>query len=121
MLTDHSPAKTTWFFPDTYLPDTSNQISHEALCVLNITDTDADLEITLYFEDSVPLDGFTSVCPSMRTRHIRLDTLISKDGISIPRCVPYSIRLKSNIPVLCQYTRLDATKPSYTLMTAMGL
>ena len=115
------PAATDWYFPDTYLPDISNNISHESLCVLNLTDNDAELMLTLYFEDRDPLKGFAAMCPPKRSRHIRLEKLSGKDGYAIPECVPYAIHLSSSVPVLCQYTRVDATKPAYSLMTTMGL
>jgi hypothetical protein len=115
------PACTEWYFPDAYLPDTSNNISHESLCVLNLADTDARLKLTLYYEDREPLGGYLVVCPSQRTRHIRLDKLKDQYGKSIQQCVPYSIHVTSDVPIFCQYTRVDATRPSYALMTAMGL
>jgi hypothetical protein len=120
MLTTH-PAATDWYFPDTYLPDTSNNISHESLCVLNLSGEDAELTLTLYFEDRDPRKGFAAVCPAMRTRHIRLEKLKDKDGHAIPECLPYAIHVSSSVPILCQYTRVDATKPAYSLMTTMGL
>jgi hypothetical protein len=121
MSHEQCPAKTEWYFPDGYLPDTSNNISHESLCVLNMGETEARLDITFYYEDREPLGGYSVVCPSRRTRHIRFDKLKNKNGVSVPECVPYSIHLSSDVPVMCQYTRVDATKPSYTLMTTIGL
>jgi len=114
-------AKTDWYFPDTYLPDISDGISHEAVCVLNLSDREADVTLTLYFEDRGPMTGFSAVCGANRTNHIRLDRIRSADGSPIPQTTPYSIALHASVPVFAQYTRLDATKPPYTLMTAMGL
>jgi hypothetical protein len=116
-----SSAKTEWYFPDAYLPDTSTNISHEAICVLNTASQDAKLEISLYYGDQEPLTGFQVVCPSKRSKHIRTDTLKNKNGATVKERVPYAIHVSSDIPVMCQYTRVDATKPSYTLMTTMGL
>ena len=117
----NTPSCTEWYFPDAYLPDTSNNISHESLCVLNLADADAEVKLTLYYEDNEPLTGYAVTCPSQRTRHIRIDKLRDKDGTSVQECVPYSIHVSSNVPILCQYTRVDATAPSYSLMTTMGL
>ena len=116
-----SPAKTEWYFPDAYLPDTSTNISHEAICVLNTSNQDAKLEITLFYGDREPLTGFQVICPSKRSKHFRTDSLQSKNGEKVKEQVPYAIHVSSDIPVMCQYTRVDATKPAYTLMTAMGL
>ena len=120
-MSSKSPASTEWYFPDAYLPDTSNGISHESLCVLNLADSDAELKFTFYYEDREPLCGYFAECPSKRTRHIRLDRLENHEGIPVQRCVPYAIHISSSVSVLCQYTRVDATKPSYSLMTTMGL
>jgi hypothetical protein len=45
--------KKTWLIPDTYLNSVSkNQnISHESVCVLNTSDKDAEIKLTLFFED----------------------------------------------------------------------
>jgi len=120
-MNERCPAKTEWYFPDGYLPDSSDKVSHESLCVLNIGATDAKLELVLYYEDREPIRGFFALCPSKRSLHIRMDKLKGKDGIKVAECTPYSIYFVSDVPVMCQYTRVDATKPSYTLMTTMGL
>lgn len=114
-------AKTDWYFPDMYLPDISNGISHEAVCVLNVGEADAQVEFILYFEDQEPMTGFYALCPAKRTKHIRLDKLTTAAGEPIPQCRPYACHVASSVPVLCQYTRLDATEPRYALMTAMGI
>ena len=108
-----------WYFPDAYMPDTGDGISHETISVLNLSGEEAQISLTLYFENSRPMKGFYAQCCSERTCHIRLDRLKTESGASIPRCVPYSIEVESSVPVLCQYTRVDATRPSYSLMTAL--
>ena len=57
--------KTQWFIPDGYMTDTVSgaYVSHEAICVLNMTDKEACLGITVYFEDEAPLTGLTACCP----------------------------------------------------------
>lgn len=116
-----SAEKCEWYFPDAYLPDISDGVSHEAVCVLNIGEADANLSLTLYFESSPPMERFAYVCGANRTVHIRLDKLLSPSGEPIPQCTPYAIRLCSDVPVYCQYTRVDASLPQHALMTTMGL
>ena len=112
--------QTKCYFPDAYMPDTRDGISHETISVLNVGEKEAHVELTLYFEDREPMKGFSAVCGPNRTCHIRLDRIASQDGQPVPRCTPYAIAAQSSEPVLFQYTRLDATRPSYSLMTAMG-
>ena len=67
-----------WFIPDCYWPEITTPglyVSHEAICVLNSCAEDANIELTLYFEDAEPIEGFTAKCPARRTHHIRLDKL----------------------------------------------
>ena len=117
-----NPAKLEWFFPDAYLPSRAdNDISHEAICVLNTSDNDANIEISLYFQDREPKQGFTAKCGARRTYHIPLHLITDNEGKAIEQCVPYALYLKSDVPVMCQYTRVDATQPAYSLMTTMGL
>ena len=58
--------KKTWLIADGFMSDTKNGdfVSHEAVCVLNLSDETAEIKITVYFEDREPLRGFTAVCPS---------------------------------------------------------
>lgn len=113
---------TTWFVPDAYYPEISNghYVSHEAICVLNPGNEDAIITITLYFEDKDKLEGFTAECKAERTNHIRLDKLKNVNGQSIPAGVPYAMLVKSTLPVIVQYSRLDTTQAEMALMTTMA-
>ena len=115
--------KKSWLIPDTYLNSISKNenISHESVCVLNTSDTDAQIRLTLYFEDRDKRDDFESFCGAGRTHHIRLDKIRSaKTGEPIPRDVPYAILLESSVPVVVQYTRLDTSAQEMALMTTMA-
>lgn len=112
-----------WFIPDCYWPEVTtpgHYVSHEAVCVLNTGDIDAQIELTLYFEDAEPLTGFSVCCPARRTHHIRLDKLLDASGNHIPMGKPYAIALCSSVPVYAQYSRLDTTQPNMSLMTAIA-
>jgi hypothetical protein len=110
-----------WFIPDGYIPPVSTGclISHESICVLNRNEEPANLRITIYFEDQPPIEGIEAVTAGRRTNHIRTSTL-QKDGRSIPPGVPYAIEVESDIPVLVQYSRLDATQPANALMSVIA-
>lgn len=116
------PGKTTWLIPDCYWPENSDPtapyVSHEAICVLNAGDADAALSLTFYFEDREPLTA-TAACPARRTHHIRLDRLDTSEG-PIPCGVPYAALVASDVPVVVQYSRCDASHPSVTLMTSVA-
>jgi hypothetical protein len=112
----------TWYVPDAYYPEKSNGYynSHEAICVLNPGKEDAEVVMTLYFEDRDKLEGFKAVCKAERTNHIRMDKLTSISGQPVPMGVPYAIMVTSNVPIIVQYSRLDTTQAEMALMTTMA-
>ena len=114
--------KKTWLIPDTYLNSVSKNTmpSHESICVVNTSDIDANIKLTLFFEDREKRDDFESFCGAGKTHHIRLDRIRSKSGESIPKDVPYAILLESNIEVVVQYSRLDTSAAEMALMTTIA-
>lgn len=114
--------KQVWMIPDGYMSDTrrGDLVSHEAICVLNLSGEDAHIRLTVYFEDDEPLGNFTAVCKNERTNHIRLDKIISADGRKIPKNTPYAVLVESDRPVVVQASRLDVTQPEYALMTTIA-
>jgi len=113
--------KKTWLIPDAYYNSVSNgQVSHEAVCVLNTSNEDAVINMTLYFEDRDKMDGYEAACPAERTHHIRLDKLKSKTGQPVPMDVPYAILVESNVEVVVQYSRLDTSQAEMALMTTIA-
>lgn len=117
-----SMGKCTWVIPDGFMSDTTggDYVSHEAVCVLNLGDTAAKIDITVYFEDREPQTGFTAKCAPKRSNHIRLDKIKNAKGESIAHCVPYSLLVQSNVPVVCQHSRMDVSQPNMTLMTTIA-
>lgn len=110
-----------WIIPDGYIPELSsgNLTSHESICVLNTASEDAHLNITIFFEDREPLEDMAEVVQARRTKHIRTSSL-AKDGKAIPVGVPYAIEVKSDIPIIVQYSRLDATQAENALMSVIA-
>ena len=114
--------KKTWLIPDTFLDSVSKNgsVSHEAICVINTSDVDADIKLTLFFEDREARTDFSSHCPAMRTHHIRMDKLRNADGQPIPRDTPYAVLLESNTPLVVQYSRLDTSAAEMALMPTIA-
>jgi hypothetical protein len=111
-----------WIIPDGYIPEVSSGTltSHESICVLNTSSDDALLSITIFFEDRNPLEDIQEMVPARRTKHIRTSSLATKEGTPIPLGVPYAIEVKSNIPIIVQYSRLDATQAENALMSVIA-
>ncbi len=111
-----------WLIPDGYFPEHSSGKfpSHEAVCLLNTGPEDAVVQMTLYFEDRDPMAGFEVRCPAHRTLHARMDKLRSARGEGVPQGVPYAILVKSSVPVVVQYSRMDTTQAAMALMTTLA-
>jgi hypothetical protein len=112
---------THWIIPDGYIPETSSGTltSHESICVLNSSSQQAELVFTIFFEDREPIDNIRYFIPPRRTKHIRTSTL-EKDGERIPAGVPYAIEVRSDIPVVVQYSRMDSTQAENALMSVIA-
>lgn len=118
----HKPrGEKRWYIPDGYIPElSSGQLtSHESVCVLNTASSDAQLKLTIFFEDREPMEDIPVVVGARRTRHIRTSSL-HKDGEPIPVGVPYAIEIESDIPVVVQYSRLDSTQSENALMSVIA-
>lgn len=111
-----------WFVPDCYYPSTSTgkMKSHESICILNPGKKDANMEITLYFEDRDKMEGFKTVCKAERTHHVRMDKIKDADGNGVPMDIPYAMMVESDVEIIAQYSRLDSTQAEMTLMTTIA-
>ncbi len=107
---------------DGYMSDTQKGdfVSHEAICVLNLSGAEAHINITLYFENDEPLRGIHATCAHERTNHIRLDKAVCDDGRKIPKNTPYAVLVESDRPIVVQSSRLDVSQPEYALMTTIA-
>jgi len=110
-----------WIIPDAYIPEISsgNLLSHESVCVLNVSSEEALINFTIFFEDREPIEDILVVVPPRRTKHIRTSSL-NKEGTSIPVGVPYAIEVRSDIPIIVQYSRLDSTQAENALMSVVA-
>lgn len=114
--------KKTWLIPDCFLNSVSKNesISHEAICVINTTDVDAEIKLTLFFENMDARTDFSAFCKAKRTHHIRMDKLKNDKGELIPRDTPYAALVESNVNIVVQYSRLDTSEVEMALMTTIA-
>ena len=108
-----------WFFPDGDIPEPGDvePKGHESLILLNPGDDDAEVVITVYFEDREPATLATQLVGARRVRCIRTNEPI--DGYQIPRG-QYALRLESSVPIVCQIGRLDVRQPNLAYYPVMG-
>jgi hypothetical protein len=112
-----------WAIAEGYIPGGSTGpapelASHETVCMLNPGHTDAHVEITLYFEDHDPVGPYTVTVPARRTKHLRFNSLEKPEPV--PRDTSYASVIASDVPIICQHTRLDSRQPPHALLSTIA-
>jgi hypothetical protein len=112
-----------WAIAEGYIPPSSTGttrelVSHETVCILNAGDSDAHVEITVYFAEREPAGPYRLTVPARRTRHVRFNDL--KDPEPIPADTDYSSVIVSSVPVVVQHTRLDTRQAALALLSTIA-
>jgi len=112
-----------WAIAEGWIPGTSHgpepqMTSHETVCLLNTSDADAHVRITVYFAEREPAGPFEVTVPARRTRHVRFNDLDRPERI--PRETDYASVIESDVPIVVQHTRLDSRQAENALLTTMA-
>lgn len=115
--------KKCWAIPEGYIPpyghgSTPELMSHESACILNTSDQEARIEITIFYADRDPIGPYIVIVPPRRTKHIQFNNF--KEPEPIPKGVDYSSLFVSNVDVVVQHTRLDSRQSENALMTTIA-
>lgn len=116
--------KTLWAIPEGYIPGQSTNgddprfVSHEAACMLNANDVDAEISITVYFADREPVGPYRLTVPARRTLHMRFNDLQTPQPI--PRDTTYASVIESSVPIVIQHTRLDSRQSELALLSTIA-
>jgi hypothetical protein len=109
-----------WAIAEGYIPGESMSqkhafVSHETACMVNASDRDAHVAITLYFSDRDPAGPYEVIVPARRTLHLRFNDL--KHPQPVPRDTDYSSVIVSDTPIVVQHTRLDSRDSHIALLS----
>ncbi|MBV8846877.1 MAG: hypothetical protein JO307_29050 [Bryobacterales bacterium] len=112
-----------WAIAEGYIPAWSHgpapqMISHEAVCILNPSDQDARVAITVYSENREPAGPYRFMVGARRTRHLRFNNF--DDPEKIPPDTPYSSVIRSDVPVIVQHTGLDSRQAENALLSTIA-
>lgn len=112
-----------WAIAEGYIPPASNgpepeMTSHETVCLLNCSDEEAHIAITIYYSDREPVGPYRVTVPARRTRHVRFNDL--RDPEIIPRGTDFSSVIRSDVPVVAQHTRLDSRQAANALLSTIA-
>jgi hypothetical protein len=114
---------TVWVVAEGYIPAGSTgpapqMTSHETLCILNSGDQDANIEITIFFDDREPVGPYRLSVGAQRTSHVRFNELDEPEPI--PADTDFASVIRSDRPVVVQHTRLDSRQAENALMTTLA-
>ena len=112
-----------WAIAEGYIPSESAfsdraLISHETACILNATDRDAHVAITIFCANRAPVGPYRVTVAAQRTLHLRFNDL--DDPQPIPRDTDYASVFESDVPIVVQHTRLDSRRAELALMSTMA-
>jgi len=115
--------KKRWAIAEGYIPGWSNgpepqMRSHETACLLNTSDSDAHVRITIFFSDREPTGPYNLIVEARRTKHIRFNEL--NDPETIPLDTDYASLIESDVPIVVQHTRLDSRQAENALLSTIA-
>jgi hypothetical protein len=115
--------KKKWAIAEGYIPSESTgpspeMESHETVCILNSSDTEAKIEITIYYANKDAVGPYREVIPPRRTKHIRFNNLNNPEPI--PKDTDFASTIESNVPIVVQHTRLDSRQAANALLSTIA-
>ncbi len=112
-----------WVIAEGYIPSKSHgpepqMTSHETMCILNSSDQDATVQVTIFYADREPVGPYIIQVPARRTKHVRFNDLT--DPAPIPLDTDFSSLIDSNVRIVVQHTRLDSRQAENALFSTMA-
>jgi hypothetical protein len=82
-----------WAIAEGFIPGESNgpaplMTSHETVCMLNTGDSDAHVEMTIYFQDRDPVGPYLVVVPAQRSKHLCASKSMIQNSPVFAACSP---------------------------------
>lgn len=115
--------KKTWIIAEGYIPSYGNGpepqfTSHETACILNTSNQDAHVKVTIFFSDKDPVGPYEITVGAQRTKHVRFNQL--QDPEPVPKDTDYSSVFESDVPVVVQHSRLDSRQAENALLSTIA-
>jgi hypothetical protein len=112
-----------WAIAEGYIPSASHgpapqMTSHETVCLLNSSDEDAHVEVTVFYADREPVGPYRVTVAARRTKHVRFNDFSGPEPL--PRDTDFATVIESDVPIVVQHTRLDSRQAENALMTTIA-
>ena len=114
--------KKNWIIPDCELPKPGEGVAkgHESVIIVNDTDTDATIDVKIFYTDKDAYEDIKWTVKAGRVRCFRMNNLTDMCGFEVPFETQYAMKISSNTPIVLQYGRLDNTQANLAFYTTLG-
>lgn len=114
--------KKVWIVPDCELPKEGEGIAkgHESVIIVNDSNTDAEINVKLYFTDREAYDNIKWTVKAGRVRCFRTNNVNDMCGFNVPFETQYAMKISSNCEIVVQYGRLDNTQSNLAFYTTLA-
>jgi hypothetical protein len=114
--------KKEWIIPDCELPQEGEGVAkgHESVIIVNDSDVDAKIDVSIYFTDKEPHTGIVWEVGAKRVKCFRMNNIDHMCGFKVPFETQYAMKVSSNTPIVLQYGRLDNTQANLAFYTTLG-
>ncbi|MBB6730872.1 sensory rhodopsin transducer [Cohnella zeiphila] len=117
--------KKTWYIADGWIPrrgieEHANYVGHEAVIILNTQSQNARIYMDIYFEEKEPWENIEITVPAKKVRCLRMDNPADIGNQCLQRHEQYALRLRSDVPVIVQFGRMDTTQSNLAYIGVMG-
>jgi hypothetical protein len=115
--------KTTWVIAGGQIPlfSTGREpefTSRDILCVLNTNPKEANIQLTIYHSDKPPTGPYRIKVKDRITCHIYFNDLIDPEPLLLDK--EYAVIIKSDIPVVVQFTRMNTSQANLASTMTMA-
>jgi hypothetical protein len=116
--------KTQWVVPAGHIPLHSSGpepafSSHDKISILNTGRQPASVQLTIFYADEDPVGPYHCSVDGQRIRKLRINDLIDPLPVLLDR--PYSLVVRSDQPVVVQFSRQSTGQRSCALAGGLAL
>ena len=121
-MSDTGIGKKLWIIPDCELPQAGEGIlkGHESVIVVNDSDADATIRVTIYFTDKECYNDIVWIVGAKKVRCFRMNNTDDMCGYVPPFDTQYAMKLDSSANIVVQYGRLDNRQTNLAYYTTLG-
>lgn len=115
--------KKEWVIPGGHIPFQSTGkepefISQDRISVLNTNNKSVEISITIFYSDKETVSPVRIKIQAQRVRKIRINDIIGP--FPVPLETDYALHIKSEEPVLIQFTRMNTGSDKAAIMGSMA-